>query len=425
MKCKRVPLSTLRPGAILMAPILDPLDQRIKLLSQGTEITPSFISRLALRGVNSVILSQRDIAILNAFSPQGRRIKVPPAHHYVQSHDVNDYSEAIDKRIESSDSLTVTPSETPLAVQIHKPHDCAYANGLQAAWAQDANQQIESVSNFLDDTVEKGSKEVGPLHQTCLDLLDRIAEDQDALVCLASTPYESDYPSRHGVHVTAVALSIGVKMGLDRPNLINLGVGCLIHDVGMRSVGLPMFNTDKVLSQGQLKRLSDHPVKAIAIAGQYGDAISEVSQLVSYQIHERLDGTGYPRGRTGDQIHPLAKIAAVSDAFVGMLSKRKHRLAIQGYYVMAKLLDEVKDRKFDARVMRALLHVASLYPLGSFITLDNGCLGRVIRSGDEEFLRPTIEMWQKDHIGNEPAIVNLRHEPSIRITGSIPASRVA
>jgi HD-GYP domain-containing protein (c-di-GMP phosphodiesterase class II) len=408
-----------------MAPILDPLDQRIKLLSEGTEITPSFISRLSVRGVDSVILSQRDLGILNAFSTQGRRIKVPPAHHYVQSHDANDYSKAMDKHVESSGSLTITPSEEPLSDWIRKPTDCAYADGLQTAWAQGANQHIESVSDFLDDTMNTGSRDVGPLRQTCLDLLDRIAEDQDALVCLACTPYESDYPSRHGVHLTSVALCIGVEMGLDRPHLIDLGIGCLIHDVGMRSVGLPIFDTDKVLSQGQLKRLSDHPVKAIAIAGQYGDSVSDLSKLVAYQIHERLDGSGYPRGTTVDQIHPLAKIAAVSDAVVGMLSNRKHRLAIQGYYVMAKLLDEVKQRKFDPRVVRALLHAASLYPLGSFVTLDDGYLGRVIRSGGEDFVRPTIEMWHKDHVENEPAIVNLKHEPTFRIIGSMPAIRVA
>ncbi len=103
-----------------MAPILDPLDQRIKLLSEGMEITPSFISRLSIRGVDSVILSQRDLAILNAFSPQGRRTKVPPAHEYVQSNDANDYSKAVDKHVESSGSLTITPSEEPLSDWISK-----------------------------------------------------------------------------------------------------------------------------------------------------------------------------------------------------------------------------------------------------------------------------------------------------------------
>lgn len=425
MKCKRVPLSILRSGAVLMAPIVDPVDPRIKLLSEGIEITDSFIERLSRRGVDSVILSQRDIAILNAFSPQGRRIKVPPAHQYVQSNDANDYSESIDQSVESGEMLTTEPISEPYSEQIKTPSNCGYSSGLQEEWAKKTNHHVDSVGEFLDDTSNHGSGGVAPLRETCLDLLSRIKEDRDALVCLSCTPYESDYPSRHGVHLTGVALCIGIEMGLDQPHLLDLGIGCLIHDIGMRRVGLPLFDTDRVLSQSQLKRLSDHPVKAVEIAGQYGDTVSKRSQMVAYQIHERLDGSGYPRGRTSEMIHPLAKIAALSDAFVAMLSKRKHRLAIQGYYAMAKLLDEVRQRKFDARAMRALLQAASLYPLGSFVLLDNDCVGRVIRSGGNEFLRPTIEMWSKDQIDREPAIVNLKHEPSIQIARPISDLRAA
>jgi HD-GYP domain-containing protein (c-di-GMP phosphodiesterase class II) len=423
VKCKRVPLSTLRPGATLMAAIEDPINPGIKLLTKGASITQEFIDRLGARNITSVILSQRDLAVMKAFSSQGRRKTVPPAPHYLQSTDKNDFSEATDALVESAD-LSLKPIEKPVIAELQRQENAPYAAGLQMAWAQESNQQVDSVDEFFADTATRGWSDVTPLRQTCQTLLQRIAEDQDAFVCLAATPYESDYPSRHGFHVAGAALSIGVQMGLDREHLLDLGLGCLIHDVGMKSVGLAIFNTKTPLSHGQLKRLADHPVRAIEIAGQYGDAVSERAKLVAYQIHERLDGSGYPRGRTSAEIEPLAKIAAVADSFVGMLANRKHRAAILGYYVMAKLLDEVKQHKLDARAMRALIQVASLYPLGSYVMLENECIGKVIRSGHDAYTRPTIEMWHKDHLNQQPVIINLKHE-SMQILQPIAAPQAA
>lgn len=425
MKCKPVPLTMLKVGAVLRAPVMDLNDGRIKLLAEDTEISESFLRQLAVRGIDSVILSQRDIATLAAFSPQGRRRKVPPAHDYVQSKDANDYSESLDESIEPDSPLTLPATDLPVASEINKPSDCAYADGLPIEWARESDRRIDLVNEFLDDTANGDSSGIGPLYVACFELLDRIAEDQDALMCLACAPYDSDYPSRHGIHLATVAIAIGVEMGLDRSTLAQLGVGCLIHDVGMREVGLRMFDTKRSLSAGQLKRLADHPVKAIEIAGEYGDCVSDLVRFVVYQIHERCDGSGYPRGRCGDEIHPLAKIAAVADAFVGMLANRKHRLAIQGYFAITQLLEEMKQRKFDAKVIRSLLQATSLYPIGSYVKLDNDCIGRVIRSGGNEFVRPTIEMWHHDHPDRKPAIVNLKLERQIRITDSIPAARAA
>jgi len=87
---------------------------------------------------------------------------------------------------------------------------------------------------------------------------------------------------------------------------------------------------------------------------------------------------------------------------------------------MAQLLDDMKAGKYDAKVIRALLNAASLYPLGSMVELNNGCVGRVIRSGRDRFVEPTIQMWHPDHGDRKPVIVNLKHESDICITRSIP-----
>lgn len=418
---KRVSLDILRPGMALSSPLTDPDSPRVRLLGAGVVLTASLIDALRRRGVHWIVMTNSDIAVLKAFTAQGRRTSIPPTHHYRKSTEVNDYSKVFDDQFQSNPSPTLETTEHPFAASIDTPTDCGYADGLPNQWAHQNNERVDSVTQFFDETVDGGGGDAGPLSLTARHIVDQITEDKDALVCLSSTPHQSDYPSRHGLHLAGIAMSIGVEMGLDEATLIDLGVGCMIHDVGMRAIGLRMFESKQVLAPIQLQRLADHPVKALKIAGEQGDVVSKESKMVAYQIHERGDGSGYPRGWTADQIHPLAKIAAVADAYVGMLTNRKHRIAIQGYHVMNQLLDEMQAGKFDAKVVRSLLHACSLYPLGSMVTLNNECVGRVIRSGHDRFTEPTVEMWHKDYRDRSPAIVNLKHEPSIRIIGSRPA----
>ncbi|MCG8653144.1 MAG: HD domain-containing protein, partial [Pirellulales bacterium] len=355
-----------------------------------------------------------------AFKPQGRRIKVPSAHRYVQSLMVNDHTKQIDKLVHSEQPLEVETLAQPLVDQIQRPTDCPYPEGLPAQWAANNDRQIESLGEFLADTLRGETRQAEPLRQTCAEILKQLQEDPDALVCLAGAPHESEYPSRHGIHLASMAMAIGVEMGLDEPNLIDLGIGCLVHDIGMRKIGLELFQGKDSITREQLRRLADHPVHAVAIAGEFGEDVSVQSRIVAYQLHERLDGSGYPRGRSMGQIHSLARVAAVADAFVGMLSPRPHRLAIQGHYALQYLLQETKDGKFDPQVIRALLRVTSLYPIGSCVGLNNNHVGRVIRTGGADYDKPTIEMWPADDLQSEPTIVNLKEEPSVRIERSIP-----
>ncbi len=417
-KYRKVSANLLVAGVRLSSVIPDPENQRLRLLGEGMEITADLIARLHQRGVKSLLLSEKDIAILNAFTPQGRAKKVPPAPAYVRSSTVNDQTLLLDKHMDDP-SEPVVEDVLPFASRTRKPENCSYESSMTHQWATETNDSIDLISEVFEETLATKEGSVGPLHQLCNDILRRLTEDIDAMVCMACSPFETEYPTRHGVHLASLAMSIGSQMGLDEATLIELGIGCLVHDIGMKAIGTGMFSSKHPLSDGMLKRLSDHPVRGVELIGRFGEQVAIGSKMVAYQIHERGDGSGYPRGSTSNQIHPLAKIASVADAFIGMVSTRPHRMAIQGYHAMVQLLTEMKQGKFDAPVIRAMLELTSLYPLGSFVELNNEKVGRVIRAGGATFDRPTIEMWDNVQRSTPPLVINLRHDDAVRIVRSI------
>ena len=241
-------------------------------------------------------------------------------------------------------------------------------------------------------------------------------EDRDALACLACSPHALDYPQRHGYHLAALAMLIGAQMQLGLNALVDLGTGCMLHDIGMNAIGLEAFDNSDKLSSSTLRLLADHPVRAVDTIGKMGNDVSLDAVLVAYQIHERCDGSGYPRGRSRKEIHLLARIAAVADAFIGMLSERKHREAIGGYWAMSMLLNEMTSGRYDPKVIRSLLEVVSLHPVGSYVKLNNDKQARVVRSSGQQYDRPTIEL---DPDTKNPTVICLVEHRDIQIVCSI------
>jgi HD-GYP domain-containing protein (c-di-GMP phosphodiesterase class II) len=313
----------------------------------------------------------------------------------------------------------------PLALSIQRPKNCAYEEGLEQQWAGEHDRHVESLRAMFDDWSDGKPGSLELLRQQCETILSRLERDADALVCLAGSPYSTEYPSRHAIHVASMAMAVGIELGFDHENLMELGIGCLIHDVGMQLVGLEWFDSATTISPTAIEKLADHPVAALEVAAMLSDSITDTASMIAYQMHERLDGSGYPRGYTANQIHMLAKVAAVADEFVALVAPRPHRPGVQGYYAIKHILDETKRGKLDPRAVRALLQTTGLFPIGSLVELTNDRVGRVIRSGGELFDKPTIEMWSANGAQSKPIVINLQEEDSIQVARTLPLSRAA
>lgn len=144
------------------------------------------------------------------------------------------------------------------------------------------------------------------------------------------------------------------------------------------------------------------------------------SRMVAYQMHERCDGSGYPRRRQGNQIHPLAKIAAVADAFIALVSPRPHRPALLPYRAMELMVCDAHRGLYDSEVVRGLLHTVSLFPIGSCVKLNDGRMGTVVRSNHDAYTAPVVEIWTPDSMHGESDVVNLNVEQGLNIVKAVP-----
>jgi HD-GYP domain-containing protein (c-di-GMP phosphodiesterase class II) len=148
----------------------------------------------------------------------------------------------------------------------------------------------------------------------------------DLLLCDMVTVMLHDYSTyTHITHVATYSIILAVKLGItDARELTEIAKGGLLHDIGKRFISLDILEKPGRLDSGEQRLIRDHPRCGFSELC-FREEMSWGALMMVYQHHERCDGTGYPVGFTGDEIHPWAKICAIADVFDAMSSDRSYQ----------------------------------------------------------------------------------------------------
>jgi putative nucleotidyltransferase with HDIG domain len=153
----------------------------------------------------------------------------------------------------------------------------------------------------------------------------------------------------HSVNVCTFSLALAHAAGINRTReLVELGTGALLHDVGKTKVSESILNKRGPLDPSEMETVRQHPRWGVELVRET-DLIPEVSYLPIKQHHERENHSGYPDGVGSDEIHPYSKILAIADVFDAMTTERVYRSAI-GTYPALKTMHAKKD-SFDRRFL--------------------------------------------------------------------------
>ena len=373
-----LPLSRLKVGVILRAPICDEATG-VLLIASGQQLTAAVLDKLKQRGVRNVLVAANELSRLtrghgSATAVAGLRTAPSvelPAKDIATDDCVR--KDAVIHRLKKP-SVRKLPAEGEARFSVK---------------FQQSIVDLESVYSELS-----AGKQVNQMVilETVHGAMELIIDDFDFFAALAIQARTGKYPFSHSLQVANLAMAVGVVLELDELSLAELGIGCMLHDLGMLKIAPKLLHCDRPLDLIERLDITKHPAITFDMIGNIC-GIPLGSRMVAYQMHERLDGSGYPRKRTAPHIHPFSKIAMVCDSFVAMTSARPHRAPLPPYGAMVKLIELGRHGKLDSRAVRGLLYTVSLFPLGSYVALSDGRVGKVLRSNREQFTRPVVEAW--------------------------------
>jgi HD-GYP domain-containing protein (c-di-GMP phosphodiesterase class II) len=358
---REVPVADLKVDTYFDAPVY--LDDRYILLSPETRITAELIERLKRWGFEAVLT-------------EGNSVEAPS---YVLAGGTKNASSLLDADIRERKNL------------------------------ERARKLYYAVIHFVVDAFGRFREEnriaPGATTEQVKLLIEEVKANGDAMLRLPQFPHPSDnYLYQHAVNSALLSIAIGEALKLPPHRLIELGLAALLHDIGMLKIPEAMYLNSNPLGPKETTMVRAHTTLGYRILK--GLSLSDDIALAAFEHHERPDGTGYPRGLVGDKINLYARIVAVTCSYDAMTGKRAYRGAINGHQALLELLKE-RNKRYDEKIARTLVYCLSLYPLGHLVRLEDGTLGRVVRTNPESPKYPFVDILaDKDGARvEEPAIV--------------------
>lgn len=366
----------------------------------------------------SAVIQAKRVRSTVADGPQGSAKKAVQERTSVTCTIDSKHSRDLD-RLGKAGHLSVHSKGSPFAQSVQKHGAHPYDPNVEQELVSTFESSLDSAAS-LARSLEEGKGIAPQAHESIArDTLLQATQDLDLFVKLGVNPLGDSYPGRHSLHVAMLAAGIGATIGWDHKTLVDLGVGCLIHDLGMVLVPNKVYQSSSLLDEGEFGAVAAHPLYTFDLLEDHMSRVPLASRMVAYQIHERCDGSGYPRQRRAPLMHEAAKLAAVADVYIALVSPRPHRPALMPYYAVEHLLFGARNGQFDAAAVRALIKTISLFPIGSYVKLSDHRRGKVLRCNPADYANPIIEAWRPNELDAAPDIVDLSAVPGLSIASPL------
>ncbi len=230
------------------------------------------------------------------------------------------------------------------------------------------------------------------------DITSEIIVNEEVLLNLASLKNTSSYTYEHSVNVSVICITLGKILGLSQDELFKLGMGGIMHDIGKMLIPEDILNKAGSLTDFEYQVMKNHSELGFDYLQEL-NTISPVSRIMVLSHHERIDGTGYPRGKKKDEIHEFARIAAIADVFDALTSDRVYRDRWPTYKAAEYIMNNT-ETLFDYNLVKKLMPKISFYPNGTEVILSNGKKGLILSQNIGFPTRPILRLIE-DEEGNE------------------------
>jgi HD-GYP domain-containing protein (c-di-GMP phosphodiesterase class II) len=251
---------------------------------------------------------------------------------------------------------------------------------------------FETAADTLDrvfDSLRKGLKgDISAVQEAINPLIEGVFRNQEAVAALLRLKESGDYRYHHGISMAVWAAIVGRHLGLHRDELEKLAVGCAMCDVGMTQLPPELLDQAENLTEQQLGIVRAHPIMGAEMVAQSKDIDFEILAIIENH-HERMDGSGYPRGIEGAAIPLLARIAGLVDTYDAMITARPYATARTSHEATQELLD-CKGSLFQEALVEQFVQAIGLFPTGTMVELNTGEVAIVVTQNDTRRLKPEV-----------------------------------
>jgi len=249
----------------------------------------------------------------------------------------------------------------------------------------------EIIGKVLQQVYQGQPLEIEPINEIADELVESLLSNSDAIHSLSALRTKDAYLLEHSLNVGVMLVSFGRSLGFDRNMLKKLMIGGIIHDIGKTQVDIDVLNKPARLSEEEFKHMQQHQVLSRPLLDAMPN-LSPISRDISSMHHEKLDGTGYPDGLSGEQISLVGRIGSIVDIYDALTAVRVYKDGMCPSKAF-KIMNTLIGFHLDGDLLKKFMLNIGLYPVGSLVQLNDGSAGLVWESNFENFKRPIVKTF--------------------------------
>lgn len=326
-------------------------------------------------------------------------------------------SDVLDAPVESSNSHSTSKMNSDISLE------SAAEEALDQMWLkkQDSCQQFTAIEDRIHRSKEAFANTLNDIQD--IFVLDKLSENPSISKSLSIVNFlyknidtengsaihlmnDSVGYSRlhyHSLNVSLLSVLIGQAKGFTPKQCQLVAFSALYHDIGKTQLPVSLLSKPQPLTEDDRKRLGSHLERSLRISAKIPKFPEAALKLIG-QHHELNDGSGYPNSLSQDEIHQLARVLILANAYDnlcnGVNSQHSPHSALTYLYNKCREQHDVKD-------IMALISVVGVYPPGTLVELSDHQIGVVISTNKETRLSPYILVYDQYIPRDQAAIINI------------------
>ena len=230
---------------------------------------------------------------------------------------------------------------------------------------------VKRIYDVFQQVTGSGTFETAPLEKASASIVNDIFDRKGNLVQLTDIRTHDMYTFAHSVNVAMLSSLLGVLIKLDKQKISELTLSAMLHDLGKIVVPKEILNKPARLTDEEFSVIRRHPVAGSEQIMKMNFTHAAELAIVARQHHERMDGTGYPDGRKGKNIHLYGRISAIADVYDALTCVRPYKKAYTpavAYNIMANC----SPGHFDEELLKIFFRNVAIYPIGTVVLTSYG-----------------------------------------------------
>ncbi len=265
-----------------------------------------------------------------------------------------------------------------------------YGKGIEAI--KEIFEKLRQIKNLSSKEAEEyiaGAINFPSLTNYISKLVDYILVGDGELFNYFYPAKDDNYLYQHSLNVCLLSIKIGTWLEMNKSDLVNIGTGALLHDIGLVTVE-DIILLPRQLEDKERQAVKKHPEYSANILKKIKDTADDIIVAVKSH-HKRLSDKDFTKAIGDDKLQKIVQIIGLADIYEAVTHPRQYKPAKLPYEAVKELIEKEADN-FHTRILKSLIDNIGIYPIGSWVRLTNGEIGIVVSTNKGYPLRPRVNI---------------------------------